>query len=1614
DEVAVFDKALTVAQIAAQYAAAFTDVAFTFRNCQKPPGTTLFSGTSTTADAVPGSPSNQRGYIGDDGTGTNCVLHLTDPINDSYGVWLIPDQASGNNVDHLKVNWRSLIGGGSAADGYSFSWATDLPAAPSYGNPGEEGAGTGLVVAVDTFENGSTLDPWGDGGNNGGPEAGIEIHWQGAIVAYQFVNQNSIRKNQFVNVEVEVETSGLARFNYDGNIITAQLSGWHGIAGGSFMFGARTGGANDNQWIDDVLITVFPPTAPFITQQPADLTLRQGLNATFNVTVIGSEPLNYQWLRKLTTDAAFVPIAGANAASYTTPPLVPDDDNSLFKVQVNNALGMVESRAALLHVLSDTNPPTILSSAGSGDFMHATILFSEELEMGTAIDTFNYTISGGLAVNAAVLSADRRSVTLTTDVQAADTLYTITVNNVADLANLAIAMDSMTTYRTWTTGPCNGVLFEAYDTLPVLPGQNRVAVSELTGHANFPNNPRDVALITTLDSRLAYPDDSHEDYGGRMRGVFFPRESGLHTFYLAADDNAELWLSTDLSPANKVRIARETMWSNTKEWTMSAGSSDVAAKKSAPIHLVGGQPYYIEALYKEGGGGDHCAVAVQTPIDASPPMNGSGEIPAFMMGSPNAPAGFAGAITFPTPVADQTAVQCRSATFISTAANPNNLPMCHQWQLNGVDIPGANHPSYTTPPTQLSDEGARYTVNVTMFGGASASASARLHVTPDRTPPDCPTAADVSQLNQVVLTFNEVLDQTSAENTANYSIAGVTTVSAVLNASKTVVTLTVNPLLPTGASLSVAVHGVADCSGNAVSPCSPTFRTWQLRYGSARREFYLNIGSGTAVPDLTGNGKYPNSPDMVNFTEFLESPVELQMDDGADRFNNYGTRVSGLLLPPVSGNYNFFIASDDNSEFWLSTDDNPANKVLICREPAWATIRNWTDPANGRRNAATPENQSTTLFPAGIPLTAGLSYYFEALMKEGGGGDNVAVTWQTPAGGPQPGVPVNANIADANGDPGGTKPIPGRYMATLVPPGSDTTPPTIVSCKQLYPRNILVVSFSEIMRGQEAENLANYSVPGATLTSASLRPDERGVVLTAAADIPTGGTLTVNNLKDGVGNSIAANTIVPIVTVNPFLTNGGPQNIIAIEAEHFADVEAQSGLEPWSLQNSLPGYSGDGWAEITIPTVAPGNFRRFHENLPNMFIGFGAQANYLVNFPVGGTYYIWVRGSTPGGGNNSFHIGLDGVSPGESVRRVGNGVNNWGGNATAFGWHNNANSSPARLDGVTPGVHTINFWPREDGTRVDKILFTTDAAFTIGAGNGVASPDLGPPEVQNDCPVATASSVSVMQDASVAFQLQASDADGDALQYSVTQPPAHGVVVVAVATGAATYTPNAGYCGPDRLKFRVTDGQCQSQEATVTIDVVCLNRCPTARITTIALCTELETNTFISPNGSNACFVLDGSLSSDPDGDTLTYAWFADGSVVPFAAGVRVTNCFDLGEHTITLVVDDGRCTRSTSVTVDVLTGGEAVEALIAKVNDASLSRANKRPLIATLKASIASFERGSFQSAAGQLGAFINKVQAQIAPGNPDEAALFIRSAQSIIDSLNCKEAGGIAGGGC
>src|SRR5204863_336283 len=103
----------------------------------------------------------------------------------------------------------------------------------------------------------------------------------------------------------------------------------------------------------------------------------------------------------------------------------------------------------------------------------------------------------------------------------------------------------------------------------------------------------------------------------------------------------------------------------------------------------------------------------------------------------------------------------------------------------------------------------------------------------------------------------------------------------------------------------------------------------------------------------------------------------------------------------------------------------------------------------------------------------------------------------------------------------------------------------------------------------------------------------------------------------------------------------------------------------------------------------------------------------------------------------------------------------------------------------------------------------------------------------------------------------------------------------------------------------------------------------------------------------------------------------------------------------ITLEVNDGQETTSATVILEVITPTEAVEVLIGFVQDSSLPRNRKTPLLASLNAAESSFSRGHLTPGANQLGAFQHKLGAQVAKSNSVLAQQLHDVAQEIIDAV-------------
>jgi hypothetical protein len=142
---------------------------------------------------------------------------------------------------------------------------------------------------------------------------------------------------------------------------------------------------------------------------------------------------------------------------------------------------------------------------------------------------------------------------------------------------------------------------------------------------------------------------------------------------------------------------------------------------------------------------------------------------------------------------------------------------------------------------------------------------------------------------------------------------------------------------------------------------------------SILREYWTGI-SGATINDLKLSPNYPSNPSGTNLLPSFECPLDW-VDDS-------GTRLRGYITAQVTGAYVFWLATDDYGELWLSTNSFASNVTRIAYVSGWTSSREWNKYASQKS--------------VSISMVAGQKYYVEALQKESGGGDNLAVGWAKP------------------------------------------------------------------------------------------------------------------------------------------------------------------------------------------------------------------------------------------------------------------------------------------------------------------------------------------------------------------------------------------------------------------------------------------------------------------------------------------------------------------------------------------------------------------------------------------------------------------------------------------
>jgi hypothetical protein len=558
------------------------------------------------------------------------------------------------------------------------------------------------------------------------------------------------------------------------------------------------------------------------------------------------------------------------------------------------------------------------------------------------------------------------------------------------------------------------------------------AVADLTGNAKFPDNPDRVNYYPYFEWN-AGGDISvaaavyGENYGAQMVGYFYPPATGDYIFFVSSDDGGNLYLSTDDTAANKKLIAQESGWSNARMWDSVGGTSTVEAKNSstftgtewptkdtvsggAQITLTQGRAYYIEALAKDGTGGDYLAVAVAAPdgsIDQTLPIPGTY---LSTIDKQNGP------ITFLEQPKTQSVVEGTDVLF-SVEVN-GTPPYAYQWMRDGVDIADGTNRTYTVVRAPLAESGKKFSCKVTGGQNSATSDQATLTVSADVDTPSIVYAKGSPNFLTVTVSFSKPMDETSAETIGNYSISPSLAISAATLENLTNVVLT-TAKQGIGTEYTVTVNNVKDdtAAGHVIAANSTwTFKSYVLAQGVIVREVWTTINSIQALKDAIAAGTPPN---VVTGHTAFEAPSNFA--------ENYSQRMSGWLIPPTSGSYIFFVASDDGCQLYLSTDDSPANLGTdpIATISTWVGSREWNGGWTADAGNREIYNNNSSAIPT--DLVAGKSYYVEVLMNEGTSGDNLAVGWVTP------GKTVDVNVEPP--DVAAVELIPGSALAGYLDPG---------------------------------------------------------------------------------------------------------------------------------------------------------------------------------------------------------------------------------------------------------------------------------------------------------------------------------------------------------------------------------------------------------------------------------------------------------------------------------------------------------------------------------------------------------------------------------------------------
>ncbi|MEL6851900.1 MAG: PKD domain-containing protein [Bacteroidota bacterium] len=256
--------------------------------------------------------------------------------------------------------------------------------------------------------------------------------------------------------------------------------------------------------------------------------------------------------------------------------------------------GTDESGAGLVDCFSRSNTQysvslTVTDAAGN------TASTTEVISLGTAPPAARYTVSPGFVSSSLSITLD--ATTSTDNVSISTYSWDLGDGNSATGSSVSHTYGADGSYTVKLTTTDNEGLTDTYSQVLVVSdgdpcdfqqgsilreywsGISGTSLSNLTGSANYPDNPTSTSYLTSFSG----PVSLGNNYGTRVRGYIFPPTTGDYYFTVTADDHVSVYLSTDTTEGNKTEICGHTGWTSVGQTTK------YSSQRSSAIALTGGE-----------------------------------------------------------------------------------------------------------------------------------------------------------------------------------------------------------------------------------------------------------------------------------------------------------------------------------------------------------------------------------------------------------------------------------------------------------------------------------------------------------------------------------------------------------------------------------------------------------------------------------------------------------------------------------------------------------------------------------------------------------------------------------------------------------------------------------------------------------------------------------------------------------------------------------------------------------------------------------------------------------------------------------------------------------------